>query len=176
MSNSNFQLWLSQRCAVSYSEVSDRRSYMPIFAEQLENLLRIHGYTMDHRWKMGALAVARWIYKIHCDTKTRCPKIVHRNYSEDKDQYLDTVTDEVLQEFLRRWQHIPDFDVDTKLGRIVWDELQSFLWAYIDIDESPQGMKMMAWLDASDTESDGGTTKVDSYLQDIDAGFHKSLR
>jgi hypothetical protein len=95
---------------------------------------------------------------------------------EDKDQYLDSITDELLEEFLSQWKHIPDFDVDTRLGRIVHDELQQFLWSYIDMDESPQGMNVISWLDGSDTESDGGSGKVDTYIQDVDAGWHKSLR
>jgi hypothetical protein len=176
MSKSNFQRWLAQEFPVSYSEVLNRRSYIPLFAAEIQELLRRYGYVMDYRWKSGAFAIARWIYKIHCDIRTRYPKIEHRNYVEDNDEYLDTVTDEVLQDFLSHWNHIPDFDVDTKYGRILRNELQNVLWAYIDIDESPQGVKIMGWLDGSDTESDGGMAKVDSYLQDVDAGWHKSLR
>jgi hypothetical protein len=173
----NFQNWLNQQFPLSYEVTCDRRSYLPRFAEDLESLLRSHGYIMDYRWKTGALAVARWIYKIQCDTTTRYPKILHRNLSEDKEQYLHVVTDEILRDFLDLWKHVPDFDQDTKYGRILYDEMQDFLWAYIDVEESPQGIKTMEWLEDSDADSDDcGDGKVDSYLQDIDAGWHKSLR
>lgn len=174
MSARNLQLWLDQQFPVSYEDVLPRRTYIPVFAERLTALLKGRGYVMDSRW--GAAAVSRWIYRIHCDTMVRIPILLHRNMPEDKDQYLDTITDELLDGFLAEWKHIPDFDRDTRLGRIFRDELQLFLWAYIDIDESPQGMTVISWLDGSDTESDGGSGKVDAYIQDVDAGWHKSLR
>ena len=170
----NLQLWLDQRFPVSYHDVLARRSYIPVFTERISLLLKNHGYLMDSRW--GAAAVVQWIYRIHCNTAKRYPILLHRNMPEDKDQYLDSITDELLEEFLSQWKHIPDFDVDTRLGRIVHDELQQFLWSYIDMDESPQGMNVISWLDGSDTESDGGSGKVDTYIQDVDAGWHKSLR
>lgn len=175
MSTRNYQLWLDQRFPVSYEDVLSRRTYIPVFAEGITLLLKAHGYIMDSRWG-GASAVARWIYRIHCNNACRYPLVLHRNMAEDKDQYRDTITDELLSEFLAEWKHIPDFDNDTRLGRIVNDELQDFLWSYIDIDESAQGMNVVSWFDVSDTESDGGSGKVDVYIQDIDAGWHKSLR
>jgi hypothetical protein len=174
MSSRNVQLWLDQRFPVSYEDVLARRTYIPVFAQQLSLLLKGRGYVMDSRW--GGAAVARWIYRIHCANAYRYPALLHRNMPEDKDQYLDTITDELLDEFLAEWKHIPDFNGETRLGRIVRDELQQFLWAYIDIDESAQGMIVISWLDGSDTESDGGSGKVDVYIQDVDAGWHKSLR
>lgn len=178
MSARNFQLWLDQRFPVSYEDVLARRAYIPVFAERLSLLLKGRGYVMDSRWASaaGAAAVARWIYRIHCGNACRYPVVLHRNMPEDKDQYRDTITDELLGDFLAEWKHIPDFDRDSRLGRIVHDELQQFLWAYIDIDESAQGMNVISWLDGSDTESDGGSGKVDVYIQDADAGWHKSLR
>jgi len=171
----NFQLWLSQQFSVSYSDTLERRAYLPVFADALTGLLKGRGYIMDYRW--GSLAVARWIYKIHCDNALRSPVILHRNMGEDKDEYHDTITDELLREFLEGWKHIPDFNSDTRLGRTLYNELQRFLWTYIDIDESPRGDAVAHWMEGSDTESDNGSGgKVDVYIQDVDAGWHKSLR
>jgi len=172
MSTWNFRLWLEQTAVLAYDEEADRRSYLPIFAENLTELLRKFGYVLDHRWNTGSLAVARWIYKIHCDNTKRCPRIIHRNYSEDRDQFNDTITEELLEQFISPWTHIPDFNYDTKNGKILLDELQNFIWAYIDLDESPQGRMVAHWLEGSDTESDDGTVKVDTYLQDLAAGWH----
>ena len=174
MPNWNFQLWLDQEFPISYEEVVDRRTSLTLFAHDLTYFMKIHGYTMDSRWNTGVFAVARWIYKIHCDTSTRCPKILHRNYEEDRDQYLDTVTDSALADFLRLWNHMPDFDYDTKNGRLLWDELQDMLWSYVDLEESTQGMQVVSWFDDSDSDSDGGNGKVDVYIQDSAAGWHSS--
>jgi hypothetical protein len=171
----NFQLWLSQQFPVSYSDTLERRAYLPVFADALTELLKGRGYVMDSRW--NSLAVARWIYKIHCDNLIRSPVVIHRNMTEDKDEYADTISDELLREFLERWKHIPDFNSDTRLGRTLYDELQNFLWSYIDLDESPKGDEVAYWMEGSDTESDNGSGwKVDAYIQDVDAGWHKSLR
>lgn len=171
----NFQLWLAQQFPVSYSDTLERREYLPIFADALTRMLKGQGYMMDSRW--NSLAVARWIYKIHCDNVVRCPVITHRNMPEDNDEYIDTITDELLSQFLQGWKHIPDFNSETRLGRTLCDELQRFLWAYIDIDVSPKGEAVLHWLEGSDTESDNGSSgKVDVYIQDVDAGWHKSLR
>lgn len=175
MSVRNFQLWLNQLFPVSYSDILDRRGYLPVFTDALTSLLKGHGYRMDYRW--NSLAVARWIYKIHCDNAVRSPTVIHRNMPEDNYEYLDTITDELLRDFLESWKHIPDFNSDTRLGRTVHDELQRFLWAYISLDESPRGEAVAHWMEGSDTESDNGSGgKVDVYIQDVDAGWHKSLR
>jgi len=171
----NFQLWLAQQFPVSYSDTLERKVYLPVFADALTALLHGRGYRMDSRW--NPLAVARWIYKIHCDNALRSPVILHRNMAEDKDEYLDTITDELLREFLESWKHIPDFNSDTRLGRTLCNELQTFLWTYIDVDDSPRGEAVAHWMEGSDTESDNGSGgKVDVYIQDVDAGWHKSLR
>jgi hypothetical protein len=171
----NFQLWLAQKFPVSYSDTLERGEYLPVFADALTRLVTSRGYVMDSRW--NSLAVARWIYKIHCDNAVRYPTILHRNMYEDKDEYNDTISDELLREFLEVWKHIPDFNSDTRLGRVVHDELQRFLWAYINLDESPRGEAVAHWIEGSDTESDNGSGgKVDVYIQDADAGWHKSLR
>jgi len=171
----NFRLWLAQKFPVSYSDILDRRSYLPVFYDSLTTLLKGCGYFMDSRW--NARTVSHWIYKIHCDNPIRCPAINHRNMIEDKDEYFDTVTDELLREFLEKWKHIPDFNSDTRLGRLLYDELQMFLWNYIDLDNSPRGAAVAYWMEGSDTESDNGSGgKVDVYIQDLDAGWHKSLR
>jgi len=175
MSSRNFHLWLAQTFPVSYSDILDRKAYLPVFANDLTELLKGRGYTMDSRW--NALAVARWIYKIHCDNAVRSPPVLHRNMPEDNDEYLDTITDELLLKFLEAWKHIPDFNSDTRLGRMLHDELQAFLWAYIDLDNSIRGDAVAHWIEGSDTESDNGSGgKVDIYIQDVDAGWHKSLR
>ena len=69
---------------------------------------------------------------------------------------------------------MPDFDYDTKNGRLLWDELQDMLWSYVDLEESTQGMQVVSWFDDSDSDSDGGNGKVDVYIQDSAAGWHSS--
>jgi len=166
---SNLQLWLDQTFPVSYDEDATRATYLPIFAANLSELLRVHGYVLDHRW--SGMAVVRWMYKIHCNTGKRYPAIHHRNLQEDKNQFYDVVTDELIYSFLSEWKHIPDFMLDSKNGRVVWDELKDLLWAHVDLDESPQGKLVSSWFESSDTESDGGG-KADVYLNDAAAGFH----
>jgi len=96
--------------------------------------------------------------------------IKHRNLREDKNQFQDIITDDLITSFMARWKHIPDFNNDTKYGRLVWEELKDLLWAYVDLDESPQGRLVSSWFEASDSESED--VKGDNYLHDAAAGFH----
>jgi len=176
MRNWNYQSWLDQILPVSYEENLSRSLYIPLFTEQLRSYMKAHGYVMDPRW--SSATVAHWMYSLHCSYDI-CkvhpyPDVLHRSWPEDKDQFRDTINEESLAGLVQTWSHIADFDRDTAVGRAVWDELQNFLWIYIDLEASPQGMMVADWLEGSDTESDGGK-KVDIYLQDVAAGYHGSM-
>ena len=190
MRNWNFQLWMKQVLPISFSEEADRNFYIPIFADNLTHYLESYGYVFDTRWKSGTHVIAKFLYRIHCEDTKRHVEVVHRNLPEDIDQYHDTVTEDVLLDFLKHWKCIPDFDTDTKFGNTFAIELQKLIWSFIDIEMSPQGRLVSKWLEGSDTESDSGNGtgnanananakakakakgKLDSYLQDSYAGYH----
>lgn len=176
MPNWNYESWLDQILPVSYEENLSRRYYISAFTDELRSFMKWHGYVLDARWTSGT--VAHWMYTLDCSYDILnvhpYPEILHRSWPEDKEEFRDTINDTHVDEFFQRWSHIADFDKDTFLGRAVRDEMQNFLWVYIDLEQSPRGISVSNWLEGSDDESDGGK-KVDIYLQDVAAGYHGTV-
>jgi len=180
MSN-DFRIWLNQTIWVSNTEKAKRHTYIPAFAEHITEYMKKYGYTMDRRWRKGEMAIARWLYSIHVihhqrfvsDKKLTYPVIVHRNWIEDYDQFYHIIGFNEIQECMKVWRFNEDLDIDTSLGNATLMEFQQFIWCYIDLERSKQGMIILDYLDDTDSDSDSVSYKrPDKYIQDASEGYH----
>jgi hypothetical protein len=187
-SKNDFACWLNQYVWVDGDEKAMRRDYIVDVAEDLTEWMAKKGYVMDHRWKRGHMAVARWLYalsvreiaqKAH-NAPVTYPEVLHRSWEEDFHHYYSIINSAAIEEFFSRWEFVEDFDKDMPLGLRIRQEFQQFLYVYLNLDSSKQGKIVERRLEQDvDSDSDGGGggrehrgNKKDSYLQDIDEGFH----
>jgi hypothetical protein len=187
VSEEDFQTWLDTPIWVSDNEKGTRREYIPVFADALTDWIKKIGYTMDGRWGKGHRVVAKWLYAIHVVEIARCdyntplayPEIIHRNWEEDHDEFSLHINYDIVDSFLEEWATIEDFDYETRWGSRVYEELETLLWHYIDIDASRIGIRLAEKLIGSDSDSDSGSgrggrrKKIDDvYLQEARDGLH----
>lgn len=102
------------------------------------------------------------------------PEIIHRNTVEDFDHFHHIVSCDAVRDFMRQWNKLEDTSCDTKAGERIWNELQDFLYVFVELESSKQG-KVIArfWEDAnSDSDSDTNERKRDTYLRDANKGYH----
>jgi hypothetical protein len=180
--SNDFQAWLSQPIWAGCERIP-RRSALPVFAEGITNFMKNMGYKMDSRWNQdNGLNLARWIYRIQVQEELRMdiggevyvPEIIHRNTVEDFDHFHHIVSCDAVRDFMRQWNKLEDTSCDTKAGERIWNELQDFLYVFVELESSKQG-KVIArfWEDAnSDSDSDTNERKRDTYLRDANKGYH----
>lgn len=185
-SEGDFQVWLDTPIWVSDCEKGTRRDYIPLLADELTLWMKTIGYTMDYRWGKGHRVLAKWLYAIHVLEIARLdynaplayPEIIHRNWPEDKDEFHLYLDFDSISDFLEPWRTVEDFDYDVRWGRRVYEELETLLWHYVDLDASRIGIKLAEKLLESDSDSDSGGSrrgrkKVDDvYLQEAREGLH----
>ena len=176
---SDFQLWLNQTVWVSNTEKVKRRVYIPSFAEDITAFMKKKGYQMDYRWKLGHMAVARWLYAVHVNSvrpakSIHYPQTIHRDWEEDKFQFYHIIGFDDLCDLLRRWQFNEDLDMESRVGNRTLQEFHRFLWGYIDLESSKQGDIVATRLEDSDSDSENGwpRRRVDAYIQDSTEGYH----
>jgi hypothetical protein len=183
-SESDFQVWLDTPIWVSDNTRGTRREYIPALADSLTAWMKTIGYKMDGRWAKGHRILAKWLYAIHILEIARCdmnaplayPEIIHRNWPEDKDEFHLYIDFHSISDFLEPWKTIEDLDYDVSWGRRVYEELETLLWHYVDLDASKIGIKLAEKLLESDSDSDSGggrRRKIDDvYLQEAREGLH----
>jgi len=184
MSNSyeDFQVWLDQEVWISNMEKGARRDYIPDFAEDLTDFMRVCGYTMDSRWASGDYIVAKWMYIMHVQefvTKKynqplKYASIIHRDWNEDFLEYTQILTFDKISSFMERWKFYEDLDCDTVMGQRVLHELQNLLYHFIDMENSKIGI-LVATAEDSDSEYDEPSSrrgKDDIYLMEAREGMH----
>lgn len=179
MRTSDFQIWLSQPVYVNHVTQMPRRRILPVFVDELMDMLRAKGYIMCEEWRSGHLIVAQWLYRIHQNRdKLVYPRPYHRAWPEDYAEFQHVLDSEVIGEFMESWGLCEDFDPDTRLGQRVLHELQLLLYPYLDLEESRNGQIVADALSESDSESEDGrrarpaVRKVDNYIADAQEGYH----
>ena len=188
ISENDFQLWLDVPIWVSDNEKGTRREYIPELADALTDWMKMIGYKMDGRWGKGHRVVAKWLYAIHVveiarrDTSgsLEYPEIIHRDWQEDYDEFTLNINYDIVHSFLEKWDTIEDFDIETRWGSRVYEELENLLWHYIDLDTSRIGIKLAEKLIVSDSDSDSGGSRSgrrrrkmdDIYVQEAREGLH----
>jgi len=179
-----FHDWLDQYVWVG-NIMMKRREYIPDFAEALADFASAKGYTMDSSWKKGHLVVAKWLHAIHCQEylyesqgKLAYPVKQKHAQLEDEDQFYHVITLDDVNAFMSEWEMCGDMSSDTRTGNRVLNEIHSLLWAYVDLDNSKQGDIVLARLEDSESDSEGGwgrpsgSGRVDQYIQDASEGYH----
>jgi hypothetical protein len=159
-SQRDYEDWLHQKIWLSGNEQGYRKEYIPSFYNSLTRFMKRKGYTMDGRWGKGPAIVARWLYAIHVHEVARkeshkplgYPEIIHRDWPEDRDVFDFEIDLQSIDEFMDSWKNVEDMDCDSRQGFRVKVELQTFLYTYVDIDNSTQGRRMARILEPSDTE------------------------
>jgi hypothetical protein len=162
----DFQDWLQQHTWISHSEKAPRKVYIPELYHSLTQFMKKKGYIMDYRWNKGPMIVARWLYAIHihevarkCSTKPiGYPDIIHRNWEEDNDVFDLHLDIQAIEQFMKSWQTVEDMNIETRHGFRTQVELPTLLYTYVDMDYSPQGMKLARLLEPTDSEG-GGSEK-----------------
>lgn len=175
---SDFQVWLDQELWVEGNDRVPRRNYIPIFASELTECMKQWGYTMDSRWNNGHYIVAKWMYMIHVQeflTKDYNGRIeyaepYHRDWPEDFLEYTHIVSFDRISNFMESWRFYEDFDIDTRCGQRILNELQHLLYPFINMENSRNGM---LFDDTSDTEHEEySKTRDDVYVIEANQGMH----
>ena len=102
------------------------------------------------------------------------PPVIHRNTLEDYDHFYHVVSCETVHTFMDKWNNLEDTSPNTRAGQRIRNELQDFLYTFIELESSKQG-KVIArfWEDSnSDSDSDSNEKKRDIYLRDATKGYH----
>ena len=180
--SNDFQAWLSQTVWADCERIQ-RRSALPVLADSITTFMKNMGYNMDSRWKSDkGLCLARWIYRLQVQEDMRLdyrgdiymPEIIHRNTMEDFDHFHHIVSCDVVRDFMSQWESLEDTSPNSRSGERIWNELQDFLYRYVELESSKQG-KVIArfWEDSnSDSDSDTNEKKRDIYLRDATKGYH----
>jgi hypothetical protein len=155
----DFQDWLRQHIWIS-DEKCPRKTYIPDLYHSLTRMMKKKGYKMDHRWNHGPMVVARWLYGIHIHEVVRkrsydplgYPEIIHRNWEYDQDVFDLEIDSECIETFMSEWSDVEDMNTETRQGLRIQVELPTFLYTYVDIDYSPQGIKLAHLMESSDTD------------------------
>ncbi len=191
--NSDFQVWLSQEIWGSADTRDIRADVIRDFTEALTVWLGKLGYSMNTNW--GFRAVSNWLYSIavveqasfNSRRRIKYPEPQHRNMDEDYDYFSFVMNWEAVDQFMKPWRFVEDFDPDTRMGRRIWFELTAAIYPYLDLENSKNGEYIRELFESSDSDSDGagagaekGVRRVmgkqqqssDVYLQDMQSGFH----
>ena len=175
--NNDFHDWLHQHIWTSNFEKEARKYYIPYLYDHITEWMYEKGYVMDHRWNnRGPMIVAKWLYAIHVYEKAlklnnkpiNYPEIIHRNWEEDKSHFDFIIDIEEIDFFFDEWKVVDDFDIDTAVGKRVKGEFRTFLYTYIDMNNSKQGRFISKKLEP-DSDSESESEKQDVY-QDLMSG------
>lgn len=186
----NFQLWLDESVWISDNEKRTRREYIPYFADNLTRFMKKNGYTMCAEWGLGHRVVSRWMYIIHRDElifkahdkKIEYPNAYHRDWEEDYDEFQKIMDYNTISSFMKNWELYEDFDLNTRVGQRVLNEIQYLLYPYLDLEVSRNGVKLADLLYDSDSDTDswksggrGGKPRRradDIYIKEAQEGIH----
>ena len=186
VSEEDFQTWLNVPIWINDNTKGTRREYIPDLADSLTGWMKRIGYTMDGRWAKGHRVLAKWLYAIHIleiarrdyNAPLAYPEIQHRDWQEDYDEFNVHIDYDIISEFLEPWSTVEDLSLEFRWGSRVYEELQTLLWHYIDLDASRNGIKLAEKLLESDSDSDSGHSRRghrrvdDVYLQEAREGLH----
>jgi len=170
----DFERWLSQSVWINGNQKDSRRNYIPGVTKYITNWMKANGYTMNGYW--SSKAVAKWIYSMHAayvyKKYVRYPEPRHRNWEEDYDQYYFVIDNENIEKCLEPLSQIEDFDSQLPLGELIRANLQQFLYIYLDLESSKQGILIAKLYDDSDSDYDKEHKDVDIYVIEALSGIH----
>lgn len=184
LSSRDFDAWFNQEIWINHSAKDARKYAVYRFADELTSWMKKSGYTMDHRWNTGRTVVANWLYRLSVRIKVghqACLRtraiiggIIHRNLVEDQDRFHSVIGSAGIQKFMSKWSLNEDFDTSMPLGQTIQNELEIFLWSYLDLDESAQGNIVLELIEQDHSDSEGAPVarRVDEYIQDAAEGYH----
>ena len=177
-SDDDFQIWLDQKVWDNDS-ICKRRELLPRIAEDIGKRMNRKGYMMDSRW--GYNSLAKWLYAIHIQEIARgpgpCraigyPEIQHRDWPEDRDYFEYIMSSENIMDILDKWRLTSDFDPESEVySRIVF-EFSEFLYTYVNLETSKQGMFIANLYGQGTSDSDGENTAQDIYVVEANQGLH----
>jgi hypothetical protein len=180
----DFRVWLNQEVWGFGDESIGRREAIYRFTESLTSWMKILGYNMSPQW--GSKVVARWMYTIHVDifirNRFRYPvayrEALHRNWPEDLREFHYILDYDTISKFMEYWKSYSDFDQETHVGQMMFQELPNIVYPFIDMENSYNGQKVYNALYDSESDSDDsrrGSKRggVDAYIADMGDGFHR---
>ena len=77
---------------------------------------------------------------------------------------------EKITEFMDAWANMEDGDPQTRVGQRIRNEIQDFLYIFLDLESSKQGKVIARFWEDSDSDSEDG--RRDPYLHDASQGYH----
>lgn len=190
ISRKDFQLWLDQEVWVSGCTKALRRDWIPAFVEELTRRMNRLGYRMNANWRQGELVFAKWLYLVHCSSRTQpwetdnrlrnyyANMKEHRDWPEDRDRFSAIVTLDTLEQLLDVYREIEDLSQELPLGQLMLSELPYFLYTWVDLDRSKQGDIVARMFGDTTSDSDDekwhpASKKADDiYLEEAKQGFH----
>jgi hypothetical protein len=175
----DYKLWLDQWVWVTDNRKMQRRDYIPVFKKEIESWMRSRGYEMDGYWKNKDV-VGRWLYCIHVVEIIKKERIGgieyaepnHRDWPEDRDTYEVYIQQDDIEEFLDTWRTNEDISIENRVGQRVREEIQRFLYIFLDLDTSKHGRMITRIMIDTDDDDDDERGDRDMYLVDAQEGWH----
>ena len=185
-SSIDFAKWIRESVWINGNTKASRFEQIQLVTEDLAEWIQHYGYVMNNEFT--AKAVAHWLYAVAVVGKAsgylnhqrvRYPEPEHRDWQEDYDYFLYTVTQSELDKFLVKWRFAEGFEPDTRMGQRLALELSDLLYTYLDLERSPSGKKIAEFVDSTSSDSDHEPVKRNSktkdrdvYLQEMNEGGH----
>ena len=153
-----FERWLDEPVSVNNYHLMTRQECIYMFIEDLQDFIESKGYKLRLNTKEIAKAWARYRFKLYFglyDGKQLRYKPCPNSREEDVNMFNDKFDAFIWNKYLENISTWPDFGFDRPDNRKAMFSIHSFIWYYIDIDNS----KMTAIVDDMFVSSDDEETK-----------------
>lgn len=133
-----FEKWLGASVYINEGTDIEKRQYViNELAVDLTNFLRSFGYTVRITSEKLAEHLARFMFKTQIvpHTELKC-KSNPNERPEDYDMYIHHISSESWTQFFDKYNGYSDFDMSNSNGRFIIYSIPSFVWYYVNIDET----------------------------------------
>jgi hypothetical protein len=145
-------IWLNEQVATTGEQTISRRKAVHTLARGLHEFMKGSGYRLLLGVNDLSSGIATVMYHNRAHRLTG-PYVFERQYgySDEHIQHYNHIVDRRAWEaFWDAWGFWDDVSLDSPLGYFRRLDIQEYVWTQIDLEASPQGRIVEAWLNTSE--------------------------